>query len=377
MLAAALLLFPLIGVRITLLDTACRLVLLRQPVGDLPPARLRAPGVPHPFSVLWSLAVEEHFYLVFPLLVLFLARRQAAFLLAMLGLIAAVTLWRVHMAGACAGGCTILRIEHGTDTRIDSILYGAVLATLLASKFRAPTLRLVTAWYAAPAGLGLVLASLLIRDPWFRQTLRFNLQGAGLFLLIGAILYAPRLGAIRSLLERPLALRIGRLSYSLYLWHWVVLCSATALLPAWAAAPLIDSAPSASWFALVFGPLLAAAFALAAASYYGVERPMLRLRRAFGSHAVADQPLSADRPRYPAPTNPSAGLTPTRDAARPARCRPAIPQPDSTAPRTPTCLAPLPAGPWPSSLGPLVQPVQRRLERAGSRRTPPPHPHPR
>ena len=313
MLAAGLLTFSLIGGRITSLDTASALFYFVNILEIFRPLASGMPGVPHPFGVLWSLAVEEHYYLFFPLLALALARRRGAFILAMLGLIAAVTIWRFHVATLCDTGCTILRVEHGTDTRIDSILYGAVLASLLASKLRPATLRLISTWQAALVGAFLIVSSLLVRDPWFRQTLRFSIQGIGLFLLVGAVLYAPALAGAHAVLENRLAVRVGRWSYSLYLWHWLVLCAAMALLPPWAAAPLVDAAPSAAWFALVFAPLLAASFALAAASYYGIERPMLRVRRAFGSRTTADQPgpKPAHKSLFAAAPEPrSAELTP-------------------------------------------------------------------
>ncbi len=290
MIAASVLLLPVIGGRITSLDTASALFYFVNILEIFRPLSSGLPNTPHPFGVLWSLAVEEHFYLVFPLLVLALARRRLAFVVALLALIAAVSLWRLHVASACTTGCTMLRVEHGTDTRIDSILYGAVLSALLASKLRATTLRLVGRSSAAIAGILLVSGTLLIRDPWFRQTLRFNVQGVGLFLIAGAILHGPALAWARTLLGHRLMILVGRYSYSLYLWHWLVLCLAMALLPGWAVAPLVGAAPTTSWFAAVFLPLMATSFALAAASYYGVERPMLRVRRAFGSHAAGDTP---------------------------------------------------------------------------------------
>jgi peptidoglycan/LPS O-acetylase OafA/YrhL len=246
-------------------------------------------NVVHPFGVLWSLAVEEHYYLFFPLLTLLLGRSLRRFGLCLVMLIVLTTAWRFHVAAFCAshpheGFCVFpLRVEHGTDTRIDSILYGAVLAVLLASRAANATLR----WLRSPLmqfiGALLILASLADRNPGFRDTWRFTLQGVGLTACVGGVLYDPRLARIRRLFEHRIVVFVGRLSYSIYLWHWIVLVLASALLPSWFG--LTGTLPSLGWTVTVFPTLLAASLAAAAASYYGVERPMLSLRRSFGSHA--------------------------------------------------------------------------------------------
>ena len=253
------------------------------------------PQTPHPYAVLWSLAVEEHYYFVFPILAVLLARRRMAFTAALVALIVVATAWRWHVASACLQfACSRYRVEHGTDTRIDSILYGALLATLLSSRLRPDTLRVIGSWPAVAAGMALLLLGLLDRDSWFRTTGRFTVQGVGLMLSVGAVLHAPSLGWVRALLSWRPFLVVGRLSYSLYLWHWIVLCLAIALLPPLLAGPLMEPAmPSGWWIASVFAPLMAVSFALAAASYYGVERPMVSLRRRFGSSAIADAGATA------------------------------------------------------------------------------------
>ena len=248
------------------------------------------PHAPHIYAALWSLALEEHYYLVFPLLVVLLARRRGAFIVALVGLTALVFAWRWHVATECwNGGCSEYRVEHGTDTRIDSILFGALFATLLASRWRAITLQWLGNVPAGLLGVLLLLLALVVRDPWFRVTSRFLVQGLGLLLLIGAVLYAPGLAWARTVLSWRPCLLMGRLSYSFYLWHWAVLCIALPLLPHALAAPIItQDGLSVSWVATVMAPLLLLSFALAAISYYGIELPMVAVRRRFGSHAIAE-----------------------------------------------------------------------------------------
>ncbi len=292
--------FLLVGGHITLADVLAAVLYLAniwEIAGGFDPG---LPNAPAPFGVLWSLAVEEHYYIVFPLLVLLFARRRVAFVATLFALVGLVTLWRWRVASGCQdGSCFFYRVEHGTDTRIDSILFGALLSALLASPFRARTLAVLRTIAAPVAGLTLLLLALAIRDPWFRETTRFTVQGVGLMLVVGSVLYGPSMGWVRAVLSLQPCLFIGRLSYSLYLSHWTVLCVVLPLLPPSLAAPLITPAfPPLAWIASVCAPMVFVSILLAAGSYYGVERPMTALRRRFGSHVVADTAIEVRPPGY-------------------------------------------------------------------------------
>lgn len=235
-------------------------------------------GVRHPFNILWSLAVEEHFYLIWPaLLVLLMRTRRAG--VAVLALCAAVLAWRFALLDLCfAGGVpladaplvcgpanpnplwTFNRLYLATDARFDSIAWGALLALWEG----VPALR--ASAVRAACGAALLGASFLLTAPLLRFGLRPSLQGGALLWVLPWLLRARP-----AVLCSAPALLLGRLSYSLYLWHWGALAAADYLAPAHGAA----------WLALA----LAGSAALTAASFWGIERPMLRLRRRFGSHA--------------------------------------------------------------------------------------------
>jgi peptidoglycan/LPS O-acetylase OafA/YrhL len=168
-----------------------------------------------PFGTLWSLAVEEHFYLIFPVMVLACLRFRERFLLALLIACVAILFWRILLVYQ---GAPSDRTYLATDTRIDSILWGCILAVAM-------DLKVNLEWLTKKSVIGLavvgLLASLAIRNPAFRETLRYTLQGMCLLpLFVVAIARPPRVAAI---LESAPMLWIGKRSYSLYLWHFPII----------------------------------------------------------------------------------------------------------------------------------------------------------
>ena len=123
---------------------------------------------------------------------------------------------------------------------------------------------------ALPLAAVLVLAAGFVWPGAFaRHVLRTTLQGAAL-LAVFPWLIGEDHAIRRALCTRP-AILIGRLSYSLYLWHW----------GAFAVADGVAGTNRALWLAIGV-PLAVCGSVL---SYWCVETPMLRLRRRFGSHA--------------------------------------------------------------------------------------------
>lgn len=231
---------------------------------------------PHPFGILWSLAVEEHFYLIFPALAVLLVR-HGWFLPAMLLGCALSLAWRMVVHAQCGGGDGPLalcgtfpefRIHMGTDTRLDAMLWGCALAW--ACRPGALPAWAVARWPLILGGAAL-LASLIVRDPWFRETWRHSLQSAAIALAMGPLVFAPAWGWLRGVLSwRPL-LEVGRMSYALYLFHWL----AVGLAGAATGVAMRDGAYPFAWYAV----FVVASFLPAALVHYGVERPVARLRR--------------------------------------------------------------------------------------------------
>ena len=236
-------------------------------------------GVRHPFNILWSLAIEEHFYAVWPVALAAIWRLRSA-LIVVAVLCAAVLAWRLWLFDRCGNDVwSVLcgrvqppqwrynRLYLGTDTRFDSIAWGALLA-LAEHRKQAWAGTAARSRLLQAAAFALLIAGFLMPGGFARQVLRTTLQGVALLLLFPAMLGQDH--ALRRLLSAAPAVLIGRLSYSLYLWHW----------GAFALADAVATPYSAAWLAIGL-PLSAL---LATASYWLVEQPMLRWRRRAGSH---------------------------------------------------------------------------------------------
>jgi peptidoglycan/LPS O-acetylase OafA/YrhL len=173
-----------------------------------------------PLGVLWSLSVEEHYYLVFPLLLLLGWMNKDRFFFFLSTACVVVLFWR--MLVVIGFGASEYRTYTATDTRIDSILFGALLAILPFTKFKR-----LASYLDRPAVLisaaGLLFVSLLIRNDAFRETLRYTFQGIAFIPIFYAIRFSPRLALLKQWLSLSPSIWIGKISYSLYLWHFPVL----------------------------------------------------------------------------------------------------------------------------------------------------------
>lgn len=178
---------------------------------------------PSPLDHAWSLAIEEQFYVAWPLLVLAASRfgraRHAVRALAGVGVAAslAVGWWVV------SGADGVTRAYYGTDTRAASILVGAGLATWTAGVARVPSTSERVVARVAPLALLALLASWTFADGADPGLYRFGLLAHALATaVVIAAVSGPAPGALRRVLEHRVLVRAGVLSYGLYLWHWPV-----------------------------------------------------------------------------------------------------------------------------------------------------------
>ena len=231
-----------------------------------------------PFGICWSLAVEEHFYLLWPWVLRAGIRHTRSVFWAIVAVCAAVLAWR--LIARYGLGLSSDYTYMATECRIDSILYGALLRLLFETQWapavvrflRTPTCRIV-------AGL-LLLATFVIRDEGFRQTVRYSIQGIALMPIFTAVLVDDPRSLLRRVLSSAPAVLLGRLSYSIYLLHLLARTPGEVVFGGPYRAGSIISG-------LLF--VLTAAYLI----HVLIERPMARLRRRLHEHADAGRPIGA------------------------------------------------------------------------------------
>ncbi len=171
-----------------------------------------------PFLHFWSLAIEEQFYFVFPVLLLLLskvARRRAWVLLAALGFLFTLSLGsQLYWAQVDAN-----HAYYGTDARLYQLLAGALLAAAL----RAWQVH-VRRRSAEALALGGLVALLVLGSGLLDVSP--SLRGIGA--MVASVLLVAGLslrdnGVLARMLSRPVPVFLGKISYGTYLWHWPVI----------------------------------------------------------------------------------------------------------------------------------------------------------
>jgi peptidoglycan/LPS O-acetylase OafA/YrhL len=223
--------------------------------------------------ILWSLSVEEHFYLIFPLLFAGVFRSGSKRMLQLLTwlLVVFLAIRMIVFFQSTDPSRTFLITYYTTHCRADSILYGCVSALLLYAHDTKWYVRALSSRWSLVAGVALIAFSLLYTAPVFRYTFKYSFQGLGFFLLVPGYAYASVHGLVRKLVDNPISVYIGKLSYSLYLFHWVALKIGN----------LYWGEGSTTWYLVV----VVITITLSLVSYYLIEMPFVAMRRKYGSNA--------------------------------------------------------------------------------------------
>ncbi|WP_250465395.1 MULTISPECIES: acyltransferase [unclassified Caballeronia] len=240
----------------------------------------------------WSLAVEEHFYLFLPLLLIVLARWRADFktILAVLGSICVVVL--VARSIAVYNG-HLEETFFYTQYRIDSLLFGVMLATV---RWLKPNI------YRSIAAQKHLLIAMVVgvvlwlvfgtRNVALDQSIGYTIQAIGFCALIVLTLEYSK-STRQSMIYRVIGW-IGVYSYGIYLWHSLALAPGDMLIRR-AAALHVPAIPA--WFAIM-GAQFAIAIVVGYVTTRAVEFPFLRIRDAlFPAKRKAEVPVSAVEPQ--------------------------------------------------------------------------------
>ena len=203
-------------------------------------------GRPWLLGHLWSLSVEEQFYLAWPLAVAFAysRRREIGFAAMLLAPVARLIFWHYNMR----------EIDEYFPAVMDSLVAGCLLACYK------DTLRKKFSWLTHPAVFTL-LTLLTLSTPWMLPRVRLLILLGGLPPVVIALFIHSAIERRDWFLNNRFMFTAGLLSYSLYLWQQ----------------PFLNRNAHHWWTAFPANVLLAVA--CATASYYAVERPFLKLNR--------------------------------------------------------------------------------------------------
>jgi peptidoglycan/LPS O-acetylase OafA/YrhL len=219
--------------------------------------------ITYPMGVSWSLAVEEQFYLLWPLTLLWILKRRRP-AVAVAWIIATLWVWRAvlvvgfHVSWDYA--------YNAFDTRADALMVGCWLALILfRGRFTSATLRwLSSKWLVLFPVLGLAVMNTLETRGAIHSTaqvVEFTVAPVLIAILLLQWIYWGLTDW--TFLEHPFIKFIARISYSLYLYHGIVFWQIPWVTHLHHANRVVTAA-----LCLI----------LSAASYYGIERPFMQMR---------------------------------------------------------------------------------------------------
>ncbi len=208
----------------------------------------------------WSLSVEEHFYLLWPGLLLWLGTRRARW--AAPALACAFVLWRAldtHFGWVAAWHPAWKDSVERTDYRLDGLFWGCAAALVWQWRPARRWLAMPGRSYSALLVVGAIVLLLVLQPPGFVAMFAFLMPLPLLFTASGPGEWLARLLEFRPIIW------LGRISYSVYLWQQLL------LVP--------DQVPASFGWAQLFPVNLVLILVLASASYYLVEQPLRRVGR--------------------------------------------------------------------------------------------------
>ncbi len=231
-------------------------------------------GDPSPYRQMWTLAIEEQFYIVLPVTMLILLRltrrHRRALAWIFFGMAAASALWMAHLF---TPGQDPSRMYYGTDCRAQDLLLGSALAVWMATANR----RRLTRNLRRVNVIGLAACAVMVAFFLFVSDGNLLTYHGGFFLfvlatcVVIAVVELDQDGIVATIFGyRPFAW-VGKISYGLYLWHWPVFVMVSPQHTDLSGVPL-------------FVVRFALSFALGTTSFYLLEEPIRRygVKRWFG-----------------------------------------------------------------------------------------------
>lgn len=210
----------------------------------------------------WSLAVEEHYYLIWPITFALISRPKLALkVLFFTGL--SIALWRsidyrLHLTGSSPA------VFWGrTDIQADTIIYGSMAAVIIAAYGKTASAKFFDRRWLFVATIAMVSVASLPHLDWKVWMVLLSVRNIGIAAMISISVLGGMRGGYRFLQTAPLRY-IGSISYSLYLWQQLF---------------LVEREPATGWLSYLqlFPINIFLAFACAIASKRFVEEPAIAL----------------------------------------------------------------------------------------------------
>ena len=226
-------------------------------------ARAMAWHLPADLGHTWSLAVEEQFYLLWPLLligVLKLSHRHGVRVVLVSAMALASMCWRLYLQDQ---GVSVDRLYNGTDVRAETLLWGSLLALLRFNETAQQERRWldpVMQWVIPILLIGLWLGAQWT-EAWIYSVGITAVSGMSVLLIQG--LHSGSWKILSMALSVGWLVHLGRISYGIYLWHFPIL--------RW----LLES-PMDAWSRLAF--TVALSLVVASLSFHFMEKPLLERR---------------------------------------------------------------------------------------------------
>ena len=215
---------------------------------------------------LWSLAVEEQFYLLWPLALCLVRGRARVALILVVAIVCPVLR---HLYETTFPELRILATE-SFETAADALAYGCLLALLRPWLHRYGVYTRCIAHWAMP--LALAAGIFVLTQSAFAERVLGPVHHSALYIVVALFLdsaISQSRGVVRWAMNTRIAIYIGALSYSLYLWQQ----------------PFMNPHHDAWWSAQPQG--LVFAIAAAMLSYYFIEKPFMNIRRRIESSQEA------------------------------------------------------------------------------------------
>jgi peptidoglycan/LPS O-acetylase OafA/YrhL len=228
----------------------------------------------------WSLAVEEHYYLIWPVAFSLIWKPKLAFkVLLSTGLL--IALWRAIDYKMQLTGSSPAVFWGRTDIQADTIVYGSMAAIIVAAYGKVASTKFFDRRWLFAGAILMVMAANLPHMNWKIWMVLLSVRNIGIAAMISISVLGGMRGGYAFLQTAPLRY-IGSISYSLYLWQQLF---------------LVEREPSTGWLSYfqVFPVNILLAFACAMASKRFIEEPSIASGKRFLKRASTGRPL-VDRP---------------------------------------------------------------------------------